>query len=103
LKGWTTERNKAFGLGSALLVTATILFSLYERYALGAMPHRTAQQFGDMLKMQRHYDARGWLFSVAALIFAFFWFRSSKHLGSRLVLGLGAWICFVFTLALIFS
>jgi hypothetical protein len=85
------------------LLTAAILFSFYERYSLDAMAHKTADQFGIMLKTQGRYDAWGWLLSVAALISAIVWLRSSKHLASGLALGLGIWMCLAFTLVLVSS
>jgi hypothetical protein len=86
-----------------LLLTAAVFFSFYQRYALEMMPHQTADQFGIMLKTQGYYDAWGWLLSVAALISAIVWLRSSKHLASGLALGLGIWMCLTFTLVLLSS
>jgi hypothetical protein len=64
------------------------------------MPHGTAVQFDAIIKMGFKHDAWAWVLSVAALIAAIVWRRSSKHLASGLALGIGIWISLFSTITL---
>jgi len=97
---WGSEKGRPSAMVAMSLLTFSLLFQGYGRYVLGAMPTHTADQFGAMLKVQGRYDARAWLLSVAALVACIIWRRSSKHFASGLALGLGIFMCLIFTLSL---
>jgi hypothetical protein len=94
---WSFEQNRVAALASTSLLTATALFPLWVKYALGSVPHQTPDQFQMIIRMQSHYDAWGLLLSVIALVSVIIWRRSSKYFASNLALSLGIWMCLLRT------
>jgi hypothetical protein len=78
-------------------LTLAALFHVYILYALKAMPHKTAAQFEMVLHTAFRYNDEAWLLSIAVLVSAIVWRRSSKYLATGLALGLGIWLLLMWT------
>jgi hypothetical protein len=101
---WNSEQRRRSAVLAMTLLTSLILFSLYDHYALRALPQQTASHFVIVLKIVAGLaNLLGCMLSAAAVIAAVVWRRSSKHLASGLALGAGIWTCVWWTLALVSS